>query len=141
MATFIDLDSIYRDREYPQSVSPFSYELKPEDVLTWFKSARQVRAYPQNKATVPLEFATSVRIKYLTVPYSNELLAEPRVYVEFKSNRNSHIHLIQTIQGVHANATFVCPFSHVQFDHLGNPLWIHYRCEMDQVIRFNRDYT
>lgn len=141
MSTFVDLDSIWRDREYPQSINPFSYILKPEDVQTWFTTARQVRAYPQNRNTVPLEFATSVRIKYLTIPYTEKLASIPRVYVNFRPDSFKDIHLIQAMQGKHKEAKFICQFSHIQYDHEGTPIWIHFVCAMEQVMRFNRQDT
>jgi hypothetical protein len=76
MASFIDLDSVYRDRiQYP---NPCSYKLTPKQVDTWFVSAKTVRALPQNINTRPLGFACSVNMPILTLPYPRaELFAHP----------------------------------------------------------------
>ena len=136
MSTFIDLDSIWRDRDvYPNENN---YELEPKQVDTWFKSARSVRAFPQNPSTQPLEFATTINIKYLTLPYSETLSEFPRIYVNFRSKRYKDIHLINAIDGKQPTAKFICNFDRIQTDRNGNPLWIHYRCNMEQTMRFER---
>ena len=136
MATFIDLDSIFRDREtYPNENS---YELLPKQVKAWFTSARTVRAYPQNPTSTPLEFATTVRISYLALPYTEDLAEFPRIYLNFESKLYKDIHLISAIDGKHPNAKFVCVPDRVQNDRNGDPLWIHYKCAMEQTMRFRR---
>lgn len=136
MSTFIDLDSIWRDRDvYPNENN---YELEPKQVETWFKSARSVRAFPQNPNTQPLEFATTINIKYLTLPYSETVSEFPRVYVNFRSKRYQDIHLINAIDGKQPYAKFICHLDRIQNDRNGNPLWIHYRCNMEQTMRFER---
>ena len=136
MANFIDLDSIWRDREvYPNENS---YEVGPGQVDTWYKTARAVRAFPQNPGIQPLEFATTVNIIHLTLPY-NETLAEfPRIYINFHSKRYSDIHLINSIDGKQINAKFICIPDNIQDDRNGNHLWIHYKCHMEQTMRFVR---
>jgi len=140
MATFIDLDSIKRDREvYP---NPNDYELRPYQVKTWFRASRTVRAFPQNPNTEPLEFVTTVNIKHMSLPYSARLAALPRIYVEFRSRSYKDIHLIQTIDGIHSDVQFVCVPDRIQDDPTsGNPAWIHYKCHMEQTMRFKRDDT
>jgi len=138
MATYVDLDSIQRDREtYP---NPNNYELAPQQVKTWFREARTVRAFPQNPSTRPMEFATTVNIRYLTLPYNDEVAALPRVYINFRCRVYKDIHLIQTIDGIHSDARFICIPDRIQNDPVsGNPAWIHYKCNMEQTIRFIRD--
>ena len=136
MANFIDLDSIWRDREtYPNENN---YEVGPSQVETWYKTARAVRALPQNPNILPLEFATTINIKYLTLPYSDTLFELPRVYINFRAKRYSDIHLINAIDGKQADSKFVCVPDKIQEDKNGNPLWIHYKCHMEQTMRFVR---
>jgi hypothetical protein len=136
MATFIDLDSVWRDRDsYPNENN---YELGPKKIESWFKSARSVRAYPQNPNLQPLEFATTVNITYMTVPYSETVSEFPRLYVNFRSQKYKDIHLINTIEGRHMDAKFICVFDKIQSDRNGNPMWIHYKCDMEQTMRFER---
>ena len=136
MANFIDLDSIWRDREtYPNEND---YEVGPNQVDTWYKTARAVRALPQNPNILPLEFATTINIRYLTLPYSETLSEFPRVYINFRSKRYADIHLINSIDGKQIDSKFVCIPERVQNDRNGNPLWIHYKCHMEQTMRFVR---
>ena len=136
MSTFIDLDSIFRDREvYPNEAS---YEVSENQVETWFKSSRSVRAHPQNPNTQPLEFATSIKIHYLATPYTEELADVPRLYVNFRSILYKDIHLIHAIDGRQPDAKFICSFEKIQNDSNGDPLWIHWKCSMEQVMRFRR---
>lgn len=67
MSTFLSIDTIYRDRvEYP---NPCKFALTPGQVASWFKYAREVRAYPQNTNKRPLEFVTSASVQKLSLPY------------------------------------------------------------------------
>lgn len=137
MASFIDLDSIWRDREmFP---NPCNYQLTPTQVESWFRSARTIRAFPANPSTQPLDFSMSVNIKHLILPYDDTIVGLPRVYVDFHSRRYNDIHLIQTIGGRHPEARFICVPHKIQNDAAGIPLWIHYSCNMEQVMRFKRD--
>ena len=136
MANFIDLDSIWRDREiYPNENN---YEVGSAQVDSWYKSSRAVRAYPQNPNTQPLEFATTVNIKYLTLPYSDTLSEFPRVYINFHSKRYADLNLISSIDGKQLDSKFVCVPEKIQNDVNGNPQWIHYKCLMEQTMRFVR---
>jgi hypothetical protein len=137
MASFINLDSIWRDREmYP---NPSDYQLTPSQVESWFRSARTIRAFPTNPNTQPLDFSMSVNIKHLILPYDDRIVNLPIIFMDFHSRRYNDIHLIQTINGRHPDARFICIPHKVQNDTNGNPLWIHYNCNMEQVMRFKRD--
>jgi len=130
------MDSIWRDREdYPNENS---YQLKPSQVETWFKSSRAVRAFPQNPNTQPLEFVTTINIKYLILPYSDTVSEFPVLFIDFRSMRYKDIHLINSIDGRKPYAKFICVPEKVQNDINGNPLWIHYKCHMEQTMRFER---
>lgn len=136
MSTFIDLDSIWRDREdFPNEND---YELKPMQVESWFKTPRTVKAYPENPNTYSLGFATTVNIKHLAIAYTETLSELPKVYVNFRSMNYKDIHLINSIDGVQRDAKFVCVPERIQNDRNGNPIWIHYRCNMEQTMRFQR---
>jgi len=139
MSTFIDLDSMWRRRDiYPNENK---YQLEPKQVDTWFRSARSVRAHPQNPNIQPLEFATTVNIRLLTLPYSENVAELPRIYVNFYSRLYKDIHLINAIDGKQPTAKFICLFHRIQNDRNGNPLWIHYQCNMEQTMRFKRSDT
>lgn len=138
MATFIDLDSIWRDRDtYPNACD---YEVLPEQIKTWFRQAREVRAYPQNTNTRPQEFVTTVNIALLTLPFNEQLSILPRIYVDFHCRRYDDRYLISTIGGRQPEARFICILDRIQFD-IDNitPLWIHYKSPMEQTLRFLRD--
>lgn len=79
MSTFIDLDSVWRDRQaYP---NPCDYELTPEQVDTWVRSVREVRALPQNANERPLDFVTSINVIGLTLPFPRIELYAPRLII------------------------------------------------------------
>jgi hypothetical protein len=136
MANFIDLDSIWRDKEiYPNENN---YEVGSNQIGGWYQKARTVRALPQNPNTQPLDFSTSIGIKYLTLPYSETLSDLPRVYINFYSKKYKDVNLINSIGDVQNNAKFICVPDRIQNDINGNPLWIHYKCNMKQAMRFAR---
>ncbi len=130
------MDSVWRDRE--EFPNENSYQLKPTQVETWFKSSRAVRAFPQNPSTQPLEFVNTINIKYLVLPYSEAVSELPIVFIDFRSMRYKDIHLINSIDGRQAYEKFICVPEKVQNDRNGNPLWIHYKCHMEQTMRFER---
>jgi len=139
MASFIDLDSTWRDRTmFPNENK---YELTPKQVVSWTKKARTVRAFPEDPALRPLEFVTTINLKYLTLPYTDLLSTIPRIYINFSSREYKDTRLINTIDGRLPESKFICQFDKVQSDSLGNPIWIHYKCEMEQTMRFKRDDT
>jgi hypothetical protein len=79
MSTFIDLDSVWRDRQtYP---NPCDYELTPDQVDTWVRAVREVRALPQSANERPLDFVTSINVINLTLPYPRIELYAPRLIV------------------------------------------------------------
>ena len=134
MSTFIDLDSFWRDREvYPNEND---YQLSPQQVDCWFRTPRSVRNLPQNPNSYPVGFAVSISIVSLTLPYTTSLATMPRVYINFTSFLYKDIHLIQAISGQQPDSKFVCTFDKIQNDSAGTPLWIHYKCDMNQVMRF-----
>jgi hypothetical protein len=84
MASFIDLDSFWRDRDiYP---NPCQYELTPNQVALWTVSAREVRAIPQNPNSRPLDFVDAISVISASLPYPRVELFAP-----------STLHLISVI--------------------------------------------
>lgn len=138
MSNFVNLDSISRDREqYP---NPFDYELTPQQVNSWFPNARTVNPFPKNPSTQPIEFVTTINVQHLILPYNARFATLPIVYLNFRSRNFKDIHLIQTIAGAHPEVNFICEWDKVQSDDNGTPLWIHYKCHMEQTVRFTRDF-
>ncbi|MDB4769404.1 hypothetical protein OAG24_00415 [bacterium] len=136
MSTYFHLDSLFRDREtWP---NPASYEVKPDQVATWFRQARSVRAHPQNPSTSPLEFVSSINLHHLIIPYDASFVGLPVLYVEFRSKKYNDIHLVHSIEGNKADVQYVCVLEKIQNDSAGDPMWIHFRSTMEQVMRFRR---
>jgi hypothetical protein len=81
MSTYIDLDSIQRDREaFP---NPCRYTLTVNQVDTWVRSTREVRALPQNANERPLDFVSSLNIVSAVIPYPRiELYANRSIVVD-----------------------------------------------------------
>ena len=136
MTEYIDIDSAYRNRD--QYSNPANFVISPEQMLGWNKEERTVRAFPQNPSMNPKEFVDSVKLVYLQVPYAAELSTIPRLYVTFYSLRYKNLDLIKTMAGKHREAQFICIFDKYQLDDAGNRRWINYKCDMTQVMRFNR---
>lgn len=137
MSTFLHLDSKFRDREiYPNENE---YEVTPEQSRCWFSAARTVRAYPANTLSQPLEFATSVKLLTLTLPYTVELASIPLVYVRFSSTDYTNLFLIKSINDTLKEATYICRFDRIQYDANNVPMYIHYQCGIEQVMRYSRD--
>jgi hypothetical protein len=67
------------------------------------------------------------------------LLTFPRLYVDFHCKRYPDIHLISTINGVQPDARFIVVLDRTQHGVHGEPLWLHYRTNMEQTIRFQRN--
>lgn len=80
MATHYDLDAIWRDRQ--SYTNPLNYQLLPDQVATWPRSARSVRALPQNANLRPLDFVAAISIISVTLPYPRvELFANNLIEV------------------------------------------------------------
>ena len=138
MSTYIDLDSIFRDRQiWP---NPADYEIFPKQIKSWFPSSRSVTNIPQNPNLRPLEFVTSVKINSIVLPYDASVADTPRIYVDFHSTRYNDTRLISTVDNVHGSARFICTFDKLQNDGGGAPIWMHYTCDMEQQLRFDRQY-
>jgi len=138
MSNFIHLDSLYRDREeYPNEND---YQVTPQQVETWIRPARAVKAFPANPNLQPIEFSTTVNISNFMTPYTPELASLPVIYVNFRSLLYDDQFLVYTINGKHNEVKFVCIIDRVQNDSDGNPIWIHWKSSMEQALRFRRGY-
>jgi hypothetical protein len=79
MSTYIDLDSVWRDRQtYPNSCD---YQLTPKQVETWVKAVREVRALPQNANERPLDYASSIHLVNVVLPYPRIELFAPKLII------------------------------------------------------------
>lgn len=137
MSSFIDVDSYWRDRATYQN--PAEFDITAKQINGWVSRSRTVRANPQNPNNQPYEFATSIEIINLTIPYTTDTAVLPRVYIDMHSELYKDIYLINIADRVNKDARFICTFDKIQNDNMGNPTWIHYKCGMEQVCRFGRD--
>jgi len=113
MSTFVELDSTFRDREkYP---SPADFTVDVNQLNGWFAAARTVRAYPQVTQTKQPEFATSVELTNLTLPYNDAFTNLERVYVDFHCKSHNDAFLVNTINGMNRDARFVVHFDKIQY--------------------------
>lgn len=88
MSTYIDLDSVWRSRSaFP---NPCEYSLTPEQVATWTKAVREVRALPQNATERPLDFVSAINLLGVTLPYPRvELFAHRFIEVDSITGGNT----------------------------------------------------
>lgn len=137
MASFIDLDSLWRDRyTYP---NPCDYEVTPGQLTTWIRAAREIKSTPNNTNTRPLEFSTEVQVVSLTLPYTPDLVLLPRIYLDVHSRVYPDRYLVSTIDNKVPEARFILIQNRVQFSDALVPLYVHYFCAMVQTVRFRRD--
>ena len=88
MSTYIDLDAIWRDRSYYPN--PCEYSLTVDQVATWSKSVREVRALPQVASERPLDFVAALNLLGATLPYPRvELFAIEFIEVDNISGGNT----------------------------------------------------
>nr|QBK87046.1 MAG: uncharacterized protein LCMAC103_03900 [Marseillevirus LCMAC103] len=137
MSNFVSLVSTHRDRE--QYANPAEYTVKAGQVATWFRSARRVRAHPQNPATQSLDFVSTVNVKHVITPWCEAFSGIPQLYMDFHSDNSNDMYLVGTIDGRNRDARFVLVQFKIQTDHNGAPQWIHWKCEMEQTLRYKRD--
>jgi hypothetical protein len=150
MATFTDLDSTYRNRNtYP---NPANYTVEDSQVRAWSVNPRTVSANSARPGSRALEFVESIDVERFILPYTdvtyvNKLgvtitvpLADiQRVYLDVHTSRYNDQGLISTIDNKNTKAKFMFVQDKIQEDTLGNPRWIHYKCKMNQVMRFARN--
>lgn len=149
MATYIDLDSSYRDTvNYPNACN---YIVSVDQVRSWSKEPRQIAA--QNPRIRAVEFTQSVECKYLILPYTDityrdnitgltvttHTAALSRLYLDVHSQRYNDTGLINIIDNKIPRARFVLTFESLQFDHNNIPRFVRFVCRMDQVMRFSRN--
>lgn len=138
MATFIDLDSTYRDRQqYP---NPAEFVVGKDQLINWFRQARTVRAFPQQVSQRQMEMVDTIKLIHLVVPYQADIMDVPIIFVEFTSQKYKDKSLVSTMNNNHPTIKFICEWDKVQNDSAGDPAWIHYKTNMSQVMRFSRDF-
>jgi len=151
MATYIDLDSSYRNRAtYP---NPADYIVEDNQVKDWIREPRQVTAMSNRPGNKVIEFMQTVEIEGFTMPYTaitytdatgtviNTHTADlQRIYVDIHTVRYNDLRLIQTIDDKLNKARFVLLQDKIQRDSADQPFLIQYRTHrMDQAMRFSRN--
>lgn len=144
MSSYIEIDSFYRNKS--RYDNPADFEVTSDQVQTWFVHSRTTRSSPLHPNSSPTDFTNDVRLTTLILPYvvdpgttpPIDLSVIPRVYVDFHSKKYNDIRLINGIGGSVSEARFVCDFERYQLDDSSNRVFIHYKCEMNQVMRFRK---
>lgn len=152
MSTYTDLDSRYRETTtYP---NPCSYTVTADQVRTWVKEPRQVVSNPNNSRLKNLEYAQSLEVKHLILPYSvidyiatdgsvvtTHTADLQRMYLDVYNPQygGNGARLINTIGDSVPKARFLLLRSNIQYDSSNSPKWVIFSCSMDQVYRFARD--
>lgn len=70
---------------------------------------------------------------------ARSILKMPRLYLDFHCKKFNDLDLVYSIDGVHREAKFIATYDKTQTDEFGNPMWLHYKCPMEQVFRFSRN--
>lgn len=140
MATFVFLDSSFRDRE--MFANPADYAVTAAQIGTWFTAPTTVSALAQNPATQSRDFKKTVNVKYVITPYDSDLAAAPVLFLDFHSYRAPPQYMLRTINGHNRNCQFVLVQHKIQNDDIGNPIWIHWEARgAEQTVAFARDDT
>lgn len=150
MATFIDLDSTYRNRtQYP---NPASYTVDGTQIRTWYQSPRQVTQNSIRPGNRIVEFSQSLKIIKFILPYVNVTYTDnagiiqtvntgdlQRVYLDVHSVHYNDRQLIYSIDNKFSEARFVLTQERIQYSTLNVPTWVIFFTHMDQVTRFPRN--
>lgn len=129
MSYYIELDSSTRNRH--AYANPHKYEVEPPQVDTWSHSTFATQS------TIRM----SVRVENVIIPYTDALLDEPRLYMDFHSAGMDDSNKVNCIDGNHRRAKFVLVLDKIQYDSQDAGVWIHYKaCGMAQILRFQRGY-
>lgn len=151
MSSFILLDSTHRDREtYP---NPNVFTVPPEKLVGWFQFARTVQPQARHALDRPYDFTIDVGLLNLTTPATvstsiddpnnpgNPLSASyvPCIMVDIHTHDFNDNYLISQINGNNPDARFTAFFDKFQYDANGDPLFIHWKCKMRQVMRISRN--
>ncbi len=150
MATYIDLDSTYRDTDnYP---NPANYIISARQVSTWPAGPRTVTAVSTPFSGRELDFVQSVKVLALSLPYANVTYTDNtgaiiathtadirRVYLDVYSMMYNDSFLIYTIDNKISKAKFVLMQAKIQYDSASNPIAVIFTTQMNQVMRFARN--
>lgn len=134
MAKHIELDSIWRDFvEYP---NPAKFNIGGENINCWYPSDRTLT----KGGNIKLENCMStVNLVKLTLPYTDEVAAFPRLYVNLTSTDTKDKNLVFSMADIHKDVKFVCYPCHIQKDGNDVPIWIHYDSRIEQTMRLSFD--
>ena len=136
MSSFIDLDSSLRNVQlWP---NPANFVVNDSQMSSWFVSSRSVRAFPQEVPKKQLEFVAALKLLHFVLPYQANLADTPIIFVDLHCQKYKDRSLVSTISNAHPQIKFVCEFDKYQVDSNLAPAWIHYKCNMTQVMRFSR---
>ena len=150
MATFIDLDSSYRNFvDYP---NPADYVVEDRQVKDWLREPRQVTAFSNKPSNKVIEFMQTVEVVGFTLPYTaitytnsvgtivNTHTADlRRIYLDVHTLQYNDLRMIQSIDGKLNKARFVLIQDKIQLNSAGNPFLIQYKTRMNQSMRFPRN--
>lgn len=151
MATYIDLDSTYRNFvDYP---NPADYVVEDKQVRDWIREPRTVNALSNRPSNKAIEFMQTVEIEGFTLPYTAFTYTNSvgvvvtshtadlrRIYLDVHSVRYNDLRMIQTIEDKLNKARFVLLQDKIQSDSLGNPFLIQFKTQrMNQAMRFSRN--
>jgi hypothetical protein len=139
MANYIDIDSLYRDREtYP---NPADFTIRPSDTLTWYP-LRVISRNPPDTKLAAQNLFQSISLLSLIIPYHDEFADLPKLYVDMHCLKYQDTPMIYTIDNKLSTARFVCVPEKIQNDSSGTPVWIHFKgITKDQTFRFYSNET
>lgn len=151
MSTYIDLYSYWRDAvAYP---NPADYIVTADNVSTWNKEPRKVLANSNRPSGKVIEFVEGVQVLECRLPYGNVTYVDAsgatitvntgdlqRIYLDVHNPYNNDLQLIYSINNKMTNARFVLMFDGFQNStSTTNPIWVKFKCEMHQAMRFTRN--
>lgn len=150
MATFIDLDSTYRNFvDYP---NPADYVVEDKQVRDWIREARQVTAFSNRPGNKVIEFMQTVEIEGFTLPYTAITYTNSvgtvitthtadlqRIYLDVHTLQYNDLRMIQSIDSKLNKARFVLLQDKIQTNLAGNPFLIQFKTRMNQSMRFPRN--
>lgn len=137
MSRCINLDSTFRSRDDPQS-SENNYIVGADQIESWQRHPRTVTAFPRDPNTQTSNPMSVVELKTLIIPYQAGAVPNPieypLLYVQMTNVDGAPVRMIECIDGLHSEATFVCRFRKIQYAADGTtPLWVHFKGEVEQV--------
>ena len=110
MSTICHLDSRYRNRvEYN---NPSNFIVDVNQVRGWVGD-KTVNSIRPHKSTRLVNFVYNIEIAQVIVPYKEEIISLPYIYVTFLSHKYTDNNIMNIIESKHSDAQFVCVFDKV----------------------------